>query len=183
MTRWKSDNNHVTVTTSNQAYHGKHLVLCVGGWISKAVPELTIKIQPVAVPVYFWDVKPGHEGLFEIEKKSPNLIMTDVWKDEEIFMIPNVDFKGKVKFGIHKVPTAFQVNFVVQGEPFEIDTVRPTNHVASNREIARNHIRDNLKFVDARMPTIEYGCLYAVSLAGSKRHKTVIFRILKTKRS
>lgn len=65
-------------------------------------------------------------------------------------MIPSVDFGGKVKFGVHS------------GEAFDIDSTRPTNLIAVNREISRKHIQDHVKFIDARIPGVEVGCLYAV---------------------
>lgn len=67
-------------------------------------------------------------------------------------MIPSVDIGGKVKFGVHT------------GEAFEIDTTRPTNLIAVNREISRKHIQDHINFIDSKMPGVEVGCLYAVGL-------------------
>jgi len=149
MTKWESNGSSVTVNTPNHSFRGKNLVLAVGGWIEKLATGLKVRVQPVAVPVYFWDIEKEASGLYDIEKRSPNLIISDVWKNEEVFMIPNGDFEGKVKFGVHK------------GENFEIDTVRPTNLIATNREISRQHIKEHVKYLDSRKPSIETGCLYA----------------------
>jgi glycine/D-amino acid oxidase-like deaminating enzyme len=97
MTRWRADNSGVEVTTPSGIFYAKHLVLAIGGWLDKNVTGLNIKVQPVAVQVYFWDINPNENGHYEIDKRSPNLIISDVWKDEELFMIPSVDYAGKVK--------------------------------------------------------------------------------------
>lgn len=97
MVKWTANNFEVEVTTQSEKFHAKNLVLAIGGWLDKSVTGLNIKVQPVAVQVYFWDIKQNENGHYELDKRSPNLIISDVWKNEELFMIPNVDYAGKVK--------------------------------------------------------------------------------------
>ncbi|KAI6184825.1 Peroxisomal sarcosine oxidase [Aphelenchoides bicaudatus] len=150
MSSWESTGSKVKVVTSAQTFYAKTLVLAVGGWLENTVKNLPVKVQPVAVPVYFWDIADKSGGqCFDLDKRSPNLIISDVWNDQEVFMIPNADYKGKVKFGVHT------------GEPFVIDSERPTNLIAVNRKVAQKHIQEHIKFLDTRAPSIEVGCLYA----------------------
>lgn len=84
MTDWEANSSGVKITAQNRNFYAKKLVLAVGGWLEKSVAGLHVKVQPVAVPVYFWDIKSNYNGFFELDKRSPNLIISDVWKDEEV---------------------------------------------------------------------------------------------------
>ncbi|KAI6171978.1 Peroxisomal sarcosine oxidase [Aphelenchoides besseyi] len=150
VTGWKASDNHVVVKTENRDFNSRSVVFAVGGWLDKLHRgRLPIRVHPVAVPVFFWNIQPTAVGLFDVERKSPNLIISDVWRDEELFLIPNADYEGKVKFAVHL------------GEDFDTDGPRPTKLVEINRNISRRHIQEHIRGIDSRMPGIETGCLYA----------------------
>ncbi|KAI6238591.1 Peroxisomal sarcosine oxidase [Aphelenchoides fujianensis] len=138
---WRAFDDRVVVSAGFYAFNARSVVFAVGGWLEKfAKGRLSVRVQPVAVPVFYWNIKPQATGCFETKRKSPNLIISDVWRNEELFMIPNADFEGKVKFGVH------------MGEDFEIDGLRPTQLVAINRDITSRHLRQHLPTVDHRVP-------------------------------
>ncbi len=69
---WSATESGVTVTTDQSRYHADHLVLCVGSWIGRFLPEVPVRIirkaqvwlepstdparfQPERFPVWCWD--------------------------------------------------------------------------------------------------------------------------------
>ncbi|KAI6230238.1 Peroxisomal sarcosine oxidase [Aphelenchoides fujianensis] len=167
VTDWRAFDDRVVVSAGFYAFNARSVVFAVGGWLEKfAKGRLSVRVQPVAVPVFYWNIKPQASGCFETKRKSPNLIISDVWRNEELFMIPNADFEGKVKViggeeGLIELFVQFGVHM---GEDFEIDGLRPTQLVAINRDITSRHLRQHLPTVDHRVPSVETGCLYANTL-------------------
>ncbi|CAD5220417.1 unnamed protein product [Bursaphelenchus xylophilus] len=145
---WSSTINSVTVTTTSGRFSAKNIVFAAGAWLDALVPGLSVKVTPGAVGVFFWDVEKEGEGFYNPENKAPNIIISNFETKQELFMIPNADYKNKVKFGLHLA------------EPFDITKEKPTALINKCREVAATHIKKHYKYLKTE-PTIETTCLYA----------------------
>ncbi|TMS37118.1 hypothetical protein L596_004118 [Steinernema carpocapsae] len=138
----------VQVVTSGGVYQAKHLIVTAGPWLNQLLPGLPVKTEAHHIGVNFWNVTGKHE-CFKSENDSPTLIIND--GVDELFMIPNVDFDGKAKFGIHL------------GVP--IDPSRPLQSPPQwMHSISAKHIKEHIKDLDASsVPAVRDTCLYTMT--------------------
>ncbi|KAK0397569.1 hypothetical protein QR680_002175 [Steinernema hermaphroditum] len=138
----------VQVVTSGGVYSTKRLVVTAGGWLNQLLPNLPVKTEAHHIGVNFWNVK-GNYDFFKPENNSPTLIIND--GVDELFMIPNVDYDGKAKFGIHL------------GVP-----IHPSRPLKTPPEwmhsISAKHITEHIPDLDASsVPAIRDTCLYTMT--------------------
>lgn len=158
VTGWTSTETGVRVQTSKgDGLSAEQLVLAAGGWLEQLAPGLRVRVRPSLVGVFFWDVARQAQGLYQPANRAPNLIISDWRRDEELFLIPEADFAGKVKFGVH-LGEEFDILQGKQGRPDFVDRCR---------ELSRRHIAEHLPHLEQR-PSVETTCLYAVSGPGGR---------------
>ncbi|CAD5214456.1 unnamed protein product [Bursaphelenchus okinawaensis] len=149
VTKWTSQTNQVTVSTTTDTFTAKSLVFATGAWLSTVVPNLAVKVTPGLVGVFFWDIEKEGQGLYNPQNKAPNLIISDFEEEKELFMIPEADYKNKVKFGLHLA------------EEFDIlKKERPVHLLEKCKKAAAEHIKKHFKHIKTT-PSIETTCLYA----------------------
>ncbi|KAI1695508.1 FAD dependent oxidoreductase domain-containing protein [Ditylenchus destructor] len=135
-----SPSNETEVITEKCTYKAKNIVVASGSWLDTLLPGLPIKVSPQLVGSYFWDIKDNAEN-FQAKIGSPSLIIDD--GEDEIYMLPAVDYKDKIKFGVH----------------LGVDTKNPsireiTAMPDSNVNVARRHIARYLPDIDSRNPSM-----------------------------
>ena len=90
--------SRVTVKTlGGNVFFAATLVLAIGAWLNKLVPDIKLRVTPVATSVHFWTIKKEAAAAFDQRRKSPCLLISDTWRDEELYAIPNADYDGKIK--------------------------------------------------------------------------------------
>ncbi|CAD5214454.1 unnamed protein product [Bursaphelenchus okinawaensis] len=148
VTKWTSQNHQVTVSTTTNTFTANSLVFATGAWLSTVVPNLAVKVTPGLVGVFFWDIEKEGQGLYNPQNKAPNLIISDFEEKKGFFMIPEGDYKDKVKF-IHNI-----------ADDFDILKDRPVHLLEERKKAAAEHIKKHFKHIKTT-PSIETTCLYA----------------------
>uniref|UniRef100_A0A0N4ZWG5 Sarcosine oxidasee (formaldehyde-forming) n=1 Tax=Parastrongyloides trichosuri TaxID=131310 RepID=A0A0N4ZWG5_PARTI len=147
--------NIIKVKIENgEIYESKSIIITVGAWLNKLLPEIQVKSSPLLVSLNFWKVKKEYENNFEVyfspKNKSPTLIVTK--GNDELFMIPGVDIKNTIKIGIHG------------GEVFDIDLPREERKIPSwMAEKASEHIAKHIPFIEHDIPEDIISCVYQIT--------------------
>lgn len=143
------DNGEVSVLTSLAKYSAKTLVVAAGGWLNHLLPGLPIGTEANMIGVNFWQIKERRDLFDPYAKKSaPNLIITEL--DEELYSIPGVDFRDKVKFGIHL------------GLPFNLRKEKPPK-AKWMQDLPAKHITKHIPYLESDRPAVEHECVYTMS--------------------
>jgi len=138
----------VEIYSMNSRYLAKKLVVTAGTWLKSIFPELNIHAEPELIGLTFWKIKQNHKN-FLPENKSPVMIMSD--NCPELYMIPEVDFPGEIKFGVH---------IGVHIDPDKKDEIEPPKWTV---DFPAQHIKNHMKDVDFTTPTKKVSCMYTIT--------------------
>ena len=140
--------NGIEVFTQKSKFEGKKVVVTAGAWLNTIFTDLQVRTRPELIGLTFWKVKRNHRR-FLPSNGSPVMIMSDL--APEMYMIPEVDYSGEIKIGVHcGVPI----------DPRQKDRVQPPQWTV---DIPSEHLKEHFKDVDWEQPTRRVSCLYTVS--------------------
>ncbi|KAE9552569.1 hypothetical protein FO519_004226 [Halicephalobus sp. NKZ332] len=89
----------VHVYTDKSHYTSRKIIVTVGPWLEKVLPNLGISARAQLMGVNYYKIKSNHD-LFKTEKGSPMLLIGD-HIDPPVYSLPDVDIPGHVKAGVH----------------------------------------------------------------------------------
>uniref|UniRef100_A0A0N4ZWG4 Sarcosine oxidasee (formaldehyde-forming) n=1 Tax=Parastrongyloides trichosuri TaxID=131310 RepID=A0A0N4ZWG4_PARTI len=142
------------ITDNGEMFETKKLIITVGAWLNKLLPEIQLQSTPLLVSVNYWKIKKEYENIFEKyfspKNNSPTIIATK--DNEEVFMIPGVDFKNMIKFGVHN------------GDVFDIDSSHIDRKIpAWMAKESGKHISKHLPFIESSKPEKIISCVYQMT--------------------
>uniref|UniRef100_A0AC34GDM4 Sarcosine oxidasee (formaldehyde-forming) n=1 Tax=Panagrolaimus sp. ES5 TaxID=591445 RepID=A0AC34GDM4_9BILA len=142
--------NGVEIYTQNSKFDGKKVIVTAGAWLNTLLSDLQIQTRPELIGLTFWKVKANHSR-FIPSNGSPVMIMSD--NCEEMYMIPEVDYSGEIKIGVHcGVPI----------DPRDKNRISPPQWTI---DIPSEHLKKHFKDVEWEKPTRRVSCLYTVGIS------------------
>ncbi|KAE9547573.1 hypothetical protein FO519_009216 [Halicephalobus sp. NKZ332] len=144
----ESSGDLVEVYSMTSKFTCKKLVVTAGTWLKSIFSDLNIHAEPELIGLTFWKVTKNHKN-FLPANKSPVMIMSD--NCEELFMIPDADYPGEIKFGVH---------IGVPIHPDKKDEIEPPKWTV---DFPAEHIKKYIKDVDFTEPTRKVSCMYTMT--------------------
>uniref|UniRef100_A0AC35F1I3 Sarcosine oxidasee (formaldehyde-forming) n=1 Tax=Panagrolaimus sp. PS1159 TaxID=55785 RepID=A0AC35F1I3_9BILA len=140
--------NGVEIFTQNSKFIAKKVVVTAGAWLNTLFNDLQIQTRPELIGLTFWKVKCNHSK-FLPSNNSPVMIMSD--NCEEMYMIPEVDYSGEIKIGVHcGIPIDVRNKSRIEPPKWTID-------------IPSEHLKKHFKDVEWEKPTRRVSCLYTLT--------------------
>jgi len=138
------------VITNRATYVTDSVIVSIGAYLPAFLPEIPLKTAAEIVGVNFWHIN-TNQSAYLPQNNCPVLIISK--DDEELFMIPNVDYPNQVKFGVHMGTPL---------DPYNRPTVLPN----WTTEMPGKHIKNHLPDIDHSKPASVTSCLYTMTLDG-----------------
>uniref|UniRef100_A0A7E4VPZ8 Sarcosine oxidasee (formaldehyde-forming) n=1 Tax=Panagrellus redivivus TaxID=6233 RepID=A0A7E4VPZ8_PANRE len=140
--------DHVDVLTAKTRYTAKKLIVTAGAWIPRLLTDLSVKLQPELIGLTFWKVKSNPQR-FLPANNSPTLILTD--KCDDFYVIPEVDYIGAIKCGVH---------FGIPINPNNKETTEVPQWV---EDISADILKEHMPDIDSVEPMKKVRCLYTMT--------------------
>ncbi|XP_061460748.1 peroxisomal sarcosine oxidase [Rhineura floridana] len=144
-----------TVTTSQEEYQAKHLVVTAGAWASHLLAPLGLQLplQPLRITVCYWRAK-GHSPHSHLEKLPCFIAISLNGDKHDVYGLPAGEYPGLVKICYH---------YGTPVDPDQPDQLgsSPTPDV----QILRDYVSKYLPGLDPE-PAVQERCLYTNTLDG-----------------
>ncbi|CAL2050311.1 unnamed protein product [Caenorhabditis brenneri] len=85
------------IVTNKNIYTTKKLILTVGCWITKFLPDVKFNIEPISISVCYWKAKNQRDSYLLNEEHYPVVIAQEMELKVFHYSLPDTDYPGNIK--------------------------------------------------------------------------------------
>ncbi|CAI5456283.1 unnamed protein product [Caenorhabditis angaria] len=143
--------NKIEVKTNKGSYSSRKIIFTVGSWITKLLPELDFKIDPISISVCYWKAAEEKYSQLLNDDHFPVVIAQEMELKEFHYALPDNDHQGSIKFCYHA------------GDTLTADFQHPEKRSQSMIDLPAEFIKKHLPVVDHKAPSHVDFCKYTNS--------------------
>ncbi|EGT43239.1 hypothetical protein CAEBREN_14614 [Caenorhabditis brenneri] len=139
------------IVTNKNIYTAKKLILTVGCWITKFLPDVKFNIEPISISVCYWKAKNERDSYLLNEEHYPVVIAQEMELKVFHYSLPDTDYPGNIKFCYH------------YGDALSKNLEHPEQRSKHCVDLPAKFIQKYMPVVDGTAPTKVDKCIYTVS--------------------